>query len=78
MRITTREARSRFASILDAAEQGEPVEITRRGQVVACLTRPPAKTTARNRQQARQQLRAELPSAREPAADTVRQLRDER
>ena len=80
MKVTTREARSRFASMLNAAEQGEAVEITRHGRVVARLTRPPvqAEVSPEARREARRQLRAELPAARQSAADTVRELREER
>jgi len=78
MKVTTREARSRFASILNAAEQGEPVEITRHGRVVARLTRPEAEVSHQARRDERRQLRAQLPAARESATDTVRELREER
>lgn len=80
MKLTTREARSRFASMLNAAEQGEPVEITRHGRVVARLTRPPAQAevSPEARREARRQLRAELPAARQSSVDTVRELREER
>ena len=38
-RITATEARATFLALLDEVEAGEEIEITRRGRVVARLTR---------------------------------------
>lgn len=78
MRISVRQARARFASLLTAVEQGESVEITRRGRVVARMSAPTAEADSRDRRGARQGLRSALPAAERPAADTVRALRQER
>jgi len=78
MRIPVRQARARFASLLSAVEQGESVEITRHGRVVARMSAPAAEADSQDRCDARQRLRSSLPAAQHPAADTVRALRQER
>ena len=40
MQFSIREARQKLSHLLKAVEQGEEVEITRRGRVVARITRP--------------------------------------
>lgn len=78
MRVSVRDARERLGRLLDAVEHGEDVEITRRGHVVAKLV-PPSQPQATHRSfPSRAGLRAKLPPASEPAAETVRSLRDER
>ncbi len=79
MQFTTREARQKLSHLLKAVEQGEEVEITRRGRVVARLTRPEtADERAVTRAAARAALREKLPAARTSSAELIRELRDER
>ena len=80
MQFSIREARQKLSHLLKAVEQGEEVEITRRGRVVARLTRPPPqpedhKTT---RAAERQSLRDSLPPAKTSSPELIRDLRDER
>jgi len=82
MRFSVREARQKLSHLLQAVEQGEEVEITRRGRVVARLTRareqPDEANAAAERAAERKALRDRLPPARVRAAETIRELRDER
>lgn len=78
MKVTTREARARIAELLTAVEQGEPVEITRHGRVVAQMTPPATDASRAQRRAARRRLREGLPAATESATEIVRQLREER
>jgi len=80
MRYSIREARKQLSHLLNAVEQGEEVEITRRGRVVARLTRPEVSgnVQAEARAAARQALRDKLPVATTSAVDLIRQERDER
>jgi len=80
MQFSIREARQKLSHLLKAVEQGEDVEITRRGRVVARLTRPEAKPEERasSRAAERQALRDTLPKARTSSAALIRELRDER
>ncbi|MEG3087652.1 type II toxin-antitoxin system Phd/YefM family antitoxin [Sphingomonas sp. PB4P5] len=43
MKMSVREARANFAHVLDAAERGEQVSITRNGKTIAELGPPPKK-----------------------------------
>ncbi len=46
-RVTTYEAETRLALLLDLVAQGETVVITRRGEAVALLAPPPRPETGR-------------------------------
>lgn len=46
---TIRQVRHDFGTVLDWIEEGEQVQISKRGKVVALLTPPPAKNRARAR-----------------------------
>ena len=81
MQFSIREARQRLSHLLKAVEQGQEVEITRRGRVVARLTRAkaqPEECEATTRSAERQALRESLPPAQTSSADMIRELRDER
>jgi len=79
MQFSVREARQQFSHLLKAVERGEEVEITRRGRVVARLTRPEsAASDATARAADRQALRDSLPPGRSNAAELIREIRDER
>lgn len=82
MQFSIREARQKLSHLLNAVEQGEEVEITRRGRVVARLAppreQPDDRTTPALRAAERNALRAGLPQARTSAVDLIRHQRDER
>jgi len=82
MQFSIREARQRLSHLLKAVEQGEDVEITRRGRVVARLTRPheqpEEQSIAASRTAERQALRDSLPPTQTSSAELIRELRDER
>lgn len=78
MKVTTREARARIAELLTAVEQGEAVEITRHGRVVAQMRAPETSTSRARRKAERRRLRESLPQGRESATEIVRQLREDR
>jgi len=46
---TVRQLRHDFGAVLNWVEEGEPVEISKRGKIVALLTPPPAPKPARSR-----------------------------
>ena len=46
---TVRELRHHFGAVLNWVEEGEPVEISKRGKVIALLTPPPAPKPSRPR-----------------------------
>ena len=79
MQFSIREARQKLSHLLKAVEQGEEVEITRRGRVVARLTRPASPNREQTARAAeRQALRDQLPAARTSSVDLIREQRDER
>ena len=82
MQFSIREARQRLSHLLKAVEQGEEIEITRRGRVVARLTRPREQpeqdTVATARAVERKALRDSLPPATTSATDLIREQRNER
>lgn len=79
MQFSIREARQKLSHLLNAVEQGEEIEITRRGKVVARLTKPETdESRAQERSAVRQRLRDELPPSRTGSARLIRELRDER
>jgi prevent-host-death family protein len=79
MQISIREARQQLSRLLKAVEQGEMVEITRRGRVVAQLS-PPSRSgnKAELRATARANLRASQSPARTSSPELIREMRDER
>lgn len=78
MKITSREARARIAELLTAVEQGEAVEITRHGRVVAQMKAPETSTSRARRKAERSRLRESLPRGRKSATEIVRELREDR
>lgn len=46
-RVSAREARQRLAELLDCAQAGQTIEITRRGETIACIAPPSRRTAAR-------------------------------
>ena len=82
MQFSIREAREKFSHLLKAVERGEEVEITRRGRVVARLTRvheqPEEGKTVTNRAAERSALRESLPPTTGSSASLIRELREER
>lgn len=46
-RVSAREARQRLAELLDCAQAGQTIEITRHGQAVARITPPPKRAGTR-------------------------------
>jgi len=78
MKVTTREARARIAELLTAVEQGEAVEITRHGRVVAQMKAPETSTSRARRKAERTRLRESLPRGRKSATEIVRELREDR
>ena len=77
MKLSISEARQKLSQLLKAVEQGEEVEITRRGRVVARLTRPEAREQdGITRVSARQALRDRLPPAQTSSGALIRELRD--
>jgi len=78
MKVTTREARARIAELLTAVEQGEAVEITRHGRVVAQMKAPETSTSRARRKAERSRLRESLPRGHKSATEIVRELREDR
>jgi prevent-host-death family protein len=82
MQFSIREAREKFSHLLKAVERGEKVEITRRGRVVARLTRVHEQheegQTVTTRAAERRELRESLPPTTGSAATLIRELREER
>ena len=74
--VNLAQAKARLSELLDKVETGQEIVITRRGKAVAHLSavvgprKPlPLRELAR--------FRATMPSLRRPAADLLRELRDE-
>lgn len=76
--VNIREARDRISLLINAAQAGEEVVITRRGRPVAQLVCVDDKANERLSFPDRRAFRAKFPAAREGAVDVVRSLRDER
>ena len=72
-KLSVREAREDLARILREVEEGQEVQIMRRGYPVARMTRP---EVGRPGFRSRAELRQELPVAQEPAADAARAVRE--
>ncbi len=73
--LSVREARAELAGLLDAVEAGEEIVITRRGVPVARLTQTTAHSAARSDFPSRKALREQLPQAKTPAHEVIRELR---
>ncbi|MEX0374392.1 type II toxin-antitoxin system Phd/YefM family antitoxin [Spiribacter pallidus] len=75
-KMTVRDAREQFAGMLKSVEQdGEEVIILRHGKPIARVTRIERGTAVPFTSRAT--LRDRLPPMQEPAADTIRALREE-
>ncbi|UVO52908.1 type II toxin-antitoxin system Phd/YefM family antitoxin [Sphingomonas sp. SUN039] len=76
--INLADAKARFSEIVDRAEAGESIEITRRGKLAARIVPP---TTDQPRKpidlEALRKLRESLPYQTQTAADLIREMRDE-
>ena len=72
--VNVRDARERFAQLLDEVAAGEEVIILRRGAPAARLVGMGAKSVSFPD---RRQLRESLPPLETTAAETVRELRDQ-
>lgn len=73
--VNTREARSRMSELLDEAEHGTVIEITRRGKVVARLV--PAGIEEPRRLPDLGDFRAGIEMGGEPMSATIRKSRNE-
>jgi prevent-host-death family protein len=72
--VSVAEAKAKLSEILSKVEDGDEVVITRRGRPIARLAAfnkclKPVRSLA--------EFRASIPSAKTPAAKTIRQMRDE-
>ena len=76
--INAKEAREKFSQLLNRAEQGEEVDITRRGKVVAKLVGVKPVQLKSEQAKCRAALRAELPSMDISASELTQLLREER
>lgn len=72
-RLSIREARKHLSEVVEAAERGEHVMLTRRGKEVACIGPIPALA---RRLPDLSEFRASLRSAGRPLSETVVELRD--
>lgn len=70
-----RDARKNLSALLEQAERGEEVIISRRGKPIARLVHVHDEENVRF--PSRAELRSELPPAQESAGDLVRRLRDD-
>jgi prevent-host-death family protein len=69
------EAKAHLSELIDRAESGETVEITRRGKRAARLI-PPEKTLKKVDVDALRRLTARLPMQKQSAVDLIREMRD--
>jgi len=74
--VNLADAKARLSELVDLAEAGEVINITRRGKLVAQLT-PVSKKHEPLDMDAIRRLRASLPFDDEPAGEFVRRMRDE-
>ena len=75
--VNLAQAKARLSEILDKVESGQDVVITRRGRAVAhvsAVVRPRYPLPLRDLAE----FRAAMPHLRRPAADLLREMRDER
>lgn len=73
--VSVAEAKARLSELLNEAEAGQPVEITRRGKVVALLVSPVVAKKPIDVEWLRA-LTAEMPYQEEGAGDFIRRMRD--
>ncbi len=73
-RVSAREARQRLAELLDCAQAGQTIEITRRGEAVARITPPPKRTAARKMPDLTD-FRNSLKMSGKPMSQTIIELR---
>ena len=73
--INLADAKARLSEIVDRAEAGESIDITRRGKLAARIVSPAAE--APRKPLDFEALRASLPYQEQSAADLIRQMRDE-
>lgn len=74
--VSVAEAKAHLSELLDAVEQGEELEITRRGKPVAKVTGLPPPLKPLDIEAIRRHLDS-LPMQEESAGDFVRRMRDE-
>lgn len=78
-KVNVREARQQISRLLDAVAVGEEIIIMRRGKPAARLLPPTSKVEKGEiRFSDRSALRAMLPASKQPAAQLIREIRDER
>jgi prevent-host-death family protein len=69
------DAKAHLSELISRVENGETVEITRRGKLVARLT-PPERPLKKVDVNALRQLAARLPVQKQSAGDFIREIRD--
>ncbi len=75
--INLADAKARFSEIVDRAEAGESIEITRRGKLAARIVPPTAERVRKPLDlEALRKLRESLPFQEQTAADLIREMRD--
>lgn len=74
-RYSLAEAKAHFSALVDLAEAGETVEITRRGKLVACVTSPKSELKPID-VDALRRLAARLPVQQQGAGEFIRKMRD--
>lgn len=76
--INLADAKARLSEIVDRAEAGESIDITRRGKLAARIV-PPGNDTPRQPidLEALRAFRSTMPYQEESAADLIRKMRDE-
>ena len=77
-KVNVREARQQIGRLLDAVTAGEEDVILRRGRPVARLLKAEGEKTPVLCFPVRHEFRAKLPPARYPAAELIRDMRNER
>jgi len=77
LRVTLKDARRRLGELVDAAEHGETIQITRRGRVVAQLRPAQSKGKGAARLPDLSEFRKEISIKGKPLSATVVQLRAE-
>jgi prevent-host-death family protein len=73
--VNLADAKARLSELVDLAEAGETVEITRRGKPAARLV-PPEPTKKKVDVNALRALTASMPPQQESAGDFIRRMRD--
>jgi len=77
-RVNVREARQQISRLLDTVAAGEEIVIMRHGKPAARLLPASDVETGKMRFPDRSALRAMIPPAKLPAAELIREMRDER